>query len=107
MKGAPKIVFSSRSVSLADFPLQYHLLIFTCVSGYTLEVIPDYLPWMQHLMRFYDGRFACDVRFVLYTVNAYRRHKGLTVLNVYAKNLGAGTTKTLFIAYWGLNPSVG
>ena len=38
MKGAPKIVFSSRSVSLADFPLQYHLLIFTRVSGYALEV---------------------------------------------------------------------
>ena len=53
---------------------------------------PDYLPWMQHLMRFHDGRFARDVRFVLYTVNAYRRHKGLTVSNVYAKNLGAGTT---------------
>ena len=38
MKGAPEIVFSSRSVSLADLTLQYHLLIFTRVSGYALEV---------------------------------------------------------------------
>ena len=53
---------------------------------------PDYLPWMQHLIRYHDGRFARDIRFVLYTVNAYRRHKGLTVSNVYAKNLGTGTT---------------
>ena len=53
---------------------------------------PDFLPWLQHLIRFHDGRFARDIRFVLYSVNAYRRHKGITVSNVYAKNLSAGTT---------------
>ena len=53
---------------------------------------PDFLPWLQHLIRFHDGRFARDVRFVLYSVNAYRRHKGITVSNVYAKNLSTGTT---------------
>ena len=53
---------------------------------------PDFLPWLQHLIRFHDGRFARDVRFVLYSVNAYRRHKGITVSNVYAKNLSDKTT---------------
>ena len=53
---------------------------------------PEFLPWLQHLMRYHDGRFARDVRFVLFAVNAYRRHKGITVSNVYAKNLSAGTS---------------
>ena len=44
---------------------------------------PEFLAYLRHLLRCPDGRFAKDPRFVLNAVNMYRRHKGLTLANVY------------------------
>ena len=46
---------------------------------------PPFLQWLQHLLRYIDGRFARDFRFVLHSVTMHRRHQALTVANVYAK----------------------
>ena len=48
---------------------------------------PEFLAYIRHLLRCPDRRFAKDPRFVLNAVNMYRRHKGLTLANVYAKNV--------------------
>ena len=47
---------------------------------------PEYLAWIRHLMRF-DNRFVKDKRFIPNAINIYRRHKSLTLGNIYAKNV--------------------
>ena len=53
---------------------------------------PEFLAWLRHLLHYKDGRFASDFRFVLNAVNMYRRHKALTLSNVYANKVCSDLT---------------
>jgi hypothetical protein len=46
--------------------------------------MPSYINWLRHLIRYVDGRFAANHRFVLFAVNVYRRRQAITISNVYA-----------------------
>ena len=48
---------------------------------------PEFLAYLRHLTRLEDNRFAADPRFLLHTISMYRRHKALTLGNVYATNV--------------------
>ena len=48
---------------------------------------PEFLAWLRHLIRRPDNRFAADERFVLHAMSMFRRHKALTLGNVYASNV--------------------
>ena len=48
---------------------------------------PEFMAWLRHLLYYKDGRFAKDFRFILNAVNIFRRHKALTISNVYAKKV--------------------
>ena len=48
---------------------------------------PEFLAYLRHLTRLEDNRFAVDPRFLLHTISMYRRHKALTLGNVYATNV--------------------
>ena len=48
---------------------------------------PEFLAYIRHLTRLKDNRFAADPRFVLHVISMYRRHKALTLGNVFASNV--------------------
>ena len=48
---------------------------------------PDFLKYIQHLTRLPDTQFAEDPRFLLHVISMYRRHKALTLGNVFASNV--------------------
>ena len=48
---------------------------------------PEFLAYLRHLTRLPYTRFAADERFVLHGISMFRRHKALTLGNVYASNV--------------------
>ena len=48
---------------------------------------PEFLAYLRHLTRMPDNRFAADERFVHHAMSMHRRHKALTLGNVYASNV--------------------
>ena len=48
---------------------------------------PEFLKYIQHLTRLPDTQFAEDPRFLLHVISMYRRHKALTLGNVFASNV--------------------
>ena len=53
---------------------------------------PTLLSWMRHLTRYIDGRFARDSSFILSGISIYRRHKAITIGNVYATTIAKDLT---------------
>ena len=48
---------------------------------------PAFLDYIQYLTRLPGTQFAEDPRFLLHVINMYRRHKALTLGNVFASNV--------------------
>ena len=48
---------------------------------------PEFLQYIRHLTRLPDTQFAEDPRFLLHVISMYRRHKALTLGNVFASNV--------------------
>ena len=48
---------------------------------------PGFLDYIQHLTRLPGTHFAEDPRFLLHVISMYRRHKALTLGNVFASNV--------------------
>ena len=55
---------------------------------------PQFLAYIRHLTRLPDCGFAADPRFILHVISIFRRHKALTLANVYAKNVCHEMTMT-------------
>ena len=48
---------------------------------------PEFLAYLRHLTRLPGTQFAKDPRFLLHVTSMYRRHKALTLGNVFASNV--------------------
>ena len=52
------------------------------------------LQYFAHLLRYHDGRFQADPRFVFFAYNTYLRHQALQVGSIYAVNQPGGNNIT-------------
>ena len=55
---------------------------------------PEFLQYIRHLTRLPGTQFAEDPRFLLHVTSMYRRHKALTLGNVFASNVFKDMTMT-------------